>query len=320
MKRSLVDSCLVLSHELYERSKYRNITTGWSTTRIWRRLINCASVTQFTVRAKMWTLVLLYMLLWTGHSLSAPIQVANHDKLVLVTGGARGIGKATCLWLAKKGYQVAVNYRTNSELADQVVQEIKDGGGTAAAFQADVSEEHEVTQLFDAVCAHFGCPPNGLVNNAGVMESMEKDILKVTKDTLEYDFKVNTLGPFLCTKEFVRRCSTQNGGSGGSIVCVSSVSAESAQILAYGMSKAAMEVMVTGLSKTLPLGGIRINTVVPGLTDTGLASPEIIEVMKGFIPLRRAGQPIEVAKAIEFLLSDESSYCSGTKIRVAGGL
>ena len=265
----------------------------------------------------MWTLYLTSALLWTVHSLSA---ATPNSKLVIVTGGARGIGKATCLLLAERGYQVAVNYRTNAELAEQVVQEITDAGGKAAAFRADVSDEQQVIQLFDDVCAHFDLIPTGLVNNAGVMESMEKDIMKVSTETLEYDFKVNTMGPFFCTKEFVKRCSTKNGGIGGSIVCVSSVSAESAQILAYGMSKAALEVMVTGLSKTLPLEGIRINTVVPGLTDTGLASPEIMEVMKGFIPLRRAGNPTEVAKAIAFLLSDESSYCSGTKIRVAGGL
>ena len=246
------------------------------------------------------------------HSLELLIAIRN--------GGSRGIGKATCLLLAQRGYQVAVNYCTNSELADQVVNEIRALGGNAAAFEADVSDEKQVTQLFDDVCAHFGMPPTGLVNNAGVMESMEKDLLKVSTKTLQLDYNVNTMGPFLCTKEFVKRCSTKFGGKGGSVVCVSSVSAESAQILAYGMSKAALEVMVTGLSKTLPLEGIRINTVVPGLIDTGLASPEIMQVMKGFIPMRRAGEPSEVAKAIEFLLSDNSSYCSGTKIRVSGGL
>ncbi|KAI2495434.1 Short-chain dehydrogenase reductase sdr [Fragilaria crotonensis] len=122
------------------------------------------------------------------------------------------------------------------ELADQVVQEIIDAGGKAAAFQADVSDEQQVIQLFDDVCA-FRCAPTGLVNNAGIMEPMEKDLLKVSTETLENDFKVNAMGPFFCTKEFVKRCSTNNGGVGGSIVCVSSVSAESAQILAYGMSK-----------------------------------------------------------------------------------
>lgn len=262
----------------------------------------------------MWNLLLVFALLSTGHSLATP------NKLVVVTGGSRGIGKATCLLLAERGYQVAVNYRTNSELADQVVKEITEAGGKAAAFQADVSDEQQVQQLFDDVCGHFDMAPTGLVNNAGIMEGMEKDILKVSTETLEQDFKVNTMGPFFCTKEFVKRCSTKHGGNGGAIVCVSSVSAESALILAYGMSKAAIEVMVNSLSKTLPLEGIRINTVVPGLTDTGLASPEIMEVMNDFIPLRRAGEPLEVAKAIAYLLSDESSYCSGTKLRVAGGL
>lgn len=247
-------------------------------------------------------------------------SAGSGSKLVVVTGGARGIGKATCLLLASKGYQVAVNYRSNTELAEEVVAEIKKGGGNAAAFQADVSDEDQVEQMFDDVCGHFDMAPTGLVNNAGIMEKMEKDILQVSGDTLEQDLRVNTMGPFFCTKAFVKRCSTKHGGNGGSVVVVSSVSAESAMVLAYGMSKAAVEAMVNGLSKTLPLEGIRINTVVPGLTDTGLAAPEIIETMSGFIPLRRAGEPVEIAKAIAFLLSDESSYCSGTKIRVAGGL
>lgn len=262
--------------------------------------------------------LLCCLLLVSTNALASPAA----KKLVVVTGGARGIGKATCLWLAEKGYQVAVNYNKNAELAKEVVKEIEQGGGTAEAFQADVSDEDQVTKLFDSVCSHFDMNPMGLVNNAGVMEPMEKDLLQVSSETLEHDLRVNCMGPFFCTKEFVKRCSTKEeiGGAGGSVVVVSSVSAESAQILAYGMSKSALEAMVTGLSKTLPLEGIRINTVVPGLIDTGLASPEIMDVMKDFIPLRRPGEPLEVAKAVEYLLSDESSYCTGTKIRVAGGL
>jgi NAD(P)-dependent dehydrogenase (short-subunit alcohol dehydrogenase family) len=242
------------------------------------------------------------------------------DKLVVVTGGARGIGRATCLLLASRGYQVAVNFQSNTNLAEELVKEIEAAGGKAKAFQADISDEKQVEKMFDDVCEHFDMTPTGLVNNAGIMEAMEKDLLKVSSDTLERDLRVNTIGPFLCTKAFVKRCSTKTGGRGGSIVVVSSVSAESAQILAYGMSKAASEAMVIGLSKTLPLEGIRINTVIPGLTDTGLAKPEIIATMSGFIPLRRAADPSEIAKAIAFLLSDESSYCSGTKLRIAGGL
>lgn len=243
-------------------------------------------------------------------------------KLVLVTGGSRGIGKATCLLLGERGYQVAVNYCKEGNEAEEVVSEIESKGGKAAAFQCDIGEEQQVVKMFDDVKKHFGMLPTGLVNNAGVMEAMEKDILKVSTETLERDFRVNTMGTFFCTREFVKHCSKNNdsGGKGGSIVVVSSVSAESAQILAYGMSKAALEAMVTGLSKTLPLEGIRINTIAPGLIDTGLASPDIIEKMSGFIPLRRAGGPAEVAQAIEFLLSDASSYCSGAKLRVAGGL
>jgi len=272
---------------------------------------------------------------------------STDDKLVLVTGGARGIGKATCLLLASRGYQVAVNYRSNKKAAQDVVDEIQQTcpDTNVMAFQADVSQEKQVEKLFDNVTKHFGMNPTGLVNNAGVMEPMEKDIAKITRETLDRDFATNTYGPFFCTREFVKRTSTKNGGKGGSIVNVSSISADGGQIgaynvvvwinaccivvllltlsscaVAYAMSKCAMEAMVNGIAKTLPLEGIRINTVVPGLTDTGMATPEQIEMMSGVIPMRRAGEPMEIAKAIEYLLSDESSYCSGARLRASGGL
>jgi NAD(P)-dependent dehydrogenase (short-subunit alcohol dehydrogenase family) len=236
-----------------------------------------------------------------------------------VTGGSRGIGRATCLLLAQKGYDVALNYCQDKDAANEVIQE-NTGVGKIVSFQADISEPDQVVKLFQDIENEFQRNPTGLVANAGVMEPMQKDVTKIENDILLRDFKTNAGGPFYCTKEFVKRASTKNGGDGGSIVCVSSISAESAQILAYGMSKAALEAMVSGLSKTLPLEGIRINTVQPGLIDTGLASPEILEVMSGVIPARRAGRPSEVAAAIEYFLSDESKYCSGTKFRIAGGL
>jgi NAD(P)-dependent dehydrogenase (short-subunit alcohol dehydrogenase family) len=242
------------------------------------------------------------------------------EKLVLVTGGSRGIGKATCLLLASKGYQVALNYKTNQEAAQAVVDEIQAPKGKAIAFQADVSKEEEVERLFDQVTEAFGMTPTGLVNNAGVMEPMEKDICNISKETLDKDLATNTYGPFFCTREFVKRASTKRGGKGGSIVNVSSISADGGQVVAYAMSKAAMEAMVAGIAKTLPLEGIRINSVVPGLVDTGMATPEQVEILSGYIPMRRAGEPREIAQAIEYLLSDASSYCTGAKLRISGGL
>ncbi|KAL3924400.1 MAG: hypothetical protein SGILL_001076 [Bacillariaceae sp.] len=252
---------------------------------------------------------------------------SNSDKLVLVTGGSRGIGRATCLLLAQKGYNVALNYCQDERAAQSVVEELEStrssddsNTGKIVPFQCDISKPDQVQEMFQNIQEHFQQNPTGLVNNAGVMEPMQKDITKIENEILWRDYQTNACGPFYCTKEFVSRASTNYGGSGGSIVCVSSISAESAQILAYGMSKAALEAMVAGLSKTLPLEGIRINTIQPGLIDTGLASPEILEVMSGVIPARRAGEPREVAAAIEYFLSDASGYCSGTKFRIAGGL
>jgi NAD(P)-dependent dehydrogenase (short-subunit alcohol dehydrogenase family) len=229
--------------------------------------------------------------------------------------------------LAQKGYNVALNYRHDEAAAQSVVAECATSSsdqsatmGTIVPFQADISQPEQVVKLFQDIEAHFQRNPSGLVNNAGVMEPMQKDVTKIDNDVLWRDYETNACGPFYCTKEFVKRAAKSRGGTGGSIVCVSSISAESAQILAYGMSKAAMEAMVAGLSKTLPLEGIRINIVQPGLIDTGLASPDILEVMSGVIPARRAGRPNEVAAAIEYFLSDGSQYCSGTKLRIAGGL
>lgn len=242
--------------------------------------------------------------------------------LVVVTGGSRGIGRATCLLLASKGYDVALNYCQDETAAKKVVEmsQSNSDSGSVVTFQADISDPTQVARLFEQVEAHFDRVPTGLVANAGVMEPMEKDVTKIATDILLRDFKTNAAGPFYCTQEFVKRASTKYGGAGGSIVCISSISAESAQILAYGMSKAALEAMVNGLSKTLPLEGIRINTIQPGLIDTGLASPEIMEVMSGVIPCRRPGRPEEVAAAVAYFLSDESAYCTGTKLRIAGGL
>jgi NAD(P)-dependent dehydrogenase (short-subunit alcohol dehydrogenase family) len=257
--------------------------------------------------------------LCTSTSTHTSSRSNNSDKLVLVTGGSRGISRATCLLLASKGYKVALNYCTSADAAKSVVAEAPE---QIMAFQADVSDPDQVAKLFDDIKQHFHANLTGLVNNAAVMEAMEKDITKYSHETLIRDLKTNPCGPFYCTQEFVRQASTTKhpAGKGGSIVCISSISAKSAQILAYGMSKAALEAMVNGLSKNLPLEGIRINIVQPGLIDTGLASPDIMEAMSGVIPARRPGKPVEVARAIEFLLSDASAYCSGAKLRIAGGL
>lgn len=130
----------------------------------------------------------------------------DDSKLVIVTGGTCGIGRATCLLLASHGYQVAVNYKSNKDAAQKVVNDITTsfGNGKAMAFQADVSEEVQVQQLFDQVIQHFGKNPSGLVTNAGVMEPMQNDITKITKETLDTDFATNTYGPFFCTREFVK--------------------------------------------------------------------------------------------------------------------
>ena len=292
---------------------------------------SAADRVRFIVIAMLALLLLLSLAVVEALSSTTPPTTSTTSSttvkpLVVVTGGSRGIGRATCLLLASKGYDVALNYCQDEAAAESVVNDssskadVDENMGTIVPFQADISDPEQATKLFQDIEEHFQRVPTGLVANAGVMEPMEKDVTKIERNILLRDFQTNAAGPFYCTQEFVKRASTKSGGNGGSIVCISSISAESAQILAYGMSKAALEAMVNGLSKTLPLEGIRINTIQPGLIDTGLASPDIMEVMSGIIPCRRPGRPEEIAAAVEYFLSDNSAYCSGTKLRIAGGL
>lgn len=252
------------------------------------------------------------------------------NKLILVTGGSRGIGQATSILLASKGYDVAINYRSDTVSAHNVWDEIQsmknddNGIGDAMTFQADVSKEEEVSRLFQNIHQHFGRDPDGLVNNAGIVGERipNNDITLMSTPDLQKVIETNTYGPFYCIREFVSRVSTQKeGGKGGTIVNVSSGAAYiGTGNLFYSMSKGALDSMMIGLSQSLPrLHGIRINSVVPGMTETDMCTPEQIEANKHLVPMGRGGKPEEVAESILFLLGENSYFCCGAKIRVAGG-
>ena len=251
-------------------------------------------------------------------------MTAAMRKVVLVTGGGRGIGAATALLAARRGYAVAVNYLRDADAADEVVARIVADGGEATAFQADVADEEQVAGLFARVDARFG-RLDALVNNAGVLETqMRLDCMDAARVRRVLD--ANVVGPLLCCREAVRRMSTRHGGQGGAIVNVSSVAAltgSPGEYVDYAASKGALDTLTRGLAQEVAQEGIRVNGVRPGFIYTGMhasgGEPGRVDRVKAFVPMRRGGQPEEVAQAILWLLSDEASYSTGGFIDVAGG-
>ena len=245
-------------------------------------------------------------------------------KVVLVTGGGRGIGAATALLAARRGYAVAVNYLRDADAADEVVARIVADGGDAVALQADVAVEAQVAGLFARVDARFG-RLDALVSNAGVLETQMR-LESMDAARVRRVLEANVVGPLLCCREAVLRMSTRHGGQGGAIVNVSSVAAltgSPGEYVDYAASKGALDTLTRGLAQEVAQEGIRVNGVRPGFIYTGMhasgGEPGRVDRVKAFVPMRRGGQPEEVAQAIVWLLSDEASYSTGGFIDVAGG-
>lgn len=245
--------------------------------------------------------------------------------IVLVTGGSRGIGAATARLAAERGYAVCVNFRANESAAKAVVADIeRGGGGQAIAVRADVSVESEVVRLFETVDARFG-PVAALVNNAGILD-LQTRVEHMAADRLARIFATNVTGAFLCAREAVRRMSTSRGGAGGAIVNVSSRAAQlgaPGEYVDYAASKAALDALTVGLAKEVAAEGIRVNGVRAGIIFSDIhasgGEPGRVDRLGPTLPMRRGGHPVEVARAILWLLSDEASYSTGTFIDVAGG-
>jgi len=245
-------------------------------------------------------------------------------KIVLVTGGGRGIGAATVQLAAARGYAVCVNYRRNEAAAAAVVAGIEAAGGTAIAVGADVASEDDVVRLFETVASRLG-PLTALVNNAGVLETQTR-VEHIDAARLDRVFATNVTGAFLCAREAVRRMSTARGGAGGAIVNVSSRAAQlgaPGEYVDYAASKAALDALTTGLAREVAGEGIRVNGVRPGIIRTEIhasgGEPNRVDRLGPTQPMKRAGEAIEVARAILWLLSEEASYSTGTFIDVAGG-
>jgi len=251
-------------------------------------------------------------------------QEITLSKVLLITGGSRGIGAATALLAASQGYAVAVNYTANSLAADEVVRQIRASGGTAITVQADVAVEADVLVMFKKVDAKLG-RLTALVNNAGVVD-MTSRVDAMRLERLQRMFAINVFGSFMCAREAIKRMSTRYEGGGGAIVNVSSAAARlgaPGQYVDYAAAKGAIDTFTLGLAKELAAEGIRVNAVRPGIIETEIHAsgglPNRVRDLSPQVPMQRAGTAAEVAEAIVWLISEKSAYSTGSIIDVAGG-
>jgi NAD(P)-dependent dehydrogenase (short-subunit alcohol dehydrogenase family) len=243
---------------------------------------------------------------------------------VLITGGSRGIGAATAMLAAERGWDVAVNYARDADAANGVVAAVRGAGRRALAVQADVADEAQVLAMFERVDRELP-PLEALVNNAGIVDVATR-VDELTVARLARMFGTNVIGSIVCAREAVRRLSTKHGGTGGAIVNVSSAAARlgaPGQYVDYASSKGAIDTFTVGLAREVATEGVRVNAVRPGVIDTEIhaagGEPDRARRLAPIIPMQRAGTAREIATAIVWLLSAEASYTTGSIIDVSGG-
>lgn len=244
---------------------------------------------------------------------------------VLITGASRGIGRATALLAADRGWPVAINYRKDARAAAETAAEVQRRGARATTIQGDVSVEADVVAMFAKAQADLG-PLQGVVINAGITAPAMR-LADMTAERLQKMFQVNVLGAYLCAREAARALSTSRGGNGGSVVLVSSGAARFGSpgtYVDYAGSKAALDTLAIGLAKELGAEGVRVNAIRPGLVETGIhattGDPDRARKLGAATPLGRPGTPEEIGEAIVWLLSDSASYVTGSVLDVSGGL
>ena len=245
--------------------------------------------------------------------------------VVLVTGGSRGIGAAVSRLAAARGYDVAVNYRSDRKAADEVVDACRQHGAKAVAIAANVAVEAEVIALFEQAAAELG-PLRHLVNNAGITGRSSR-LERAEASAIRECIDINVTGPIVVAREATRRLARSLGGPGGSIVNISSVAAglgSPGEYVWYAASKGAIDSFTIGLAKELATDGVRVNAVSPGMVETDIHEKSTgdrgrVERIRPHIPMQRIGRPEEIAEAVLFLMSDAASYMTGANLTVAGG-
>jgi NAD(P)-dependent dehydrogenase (short-subunit alcohol dehydrogenase family) len=240
--------------------------------------------------------------------------------VLLIAGGSRGIGAATAKLAGARGYDVAVNYKTNSNAAVGVVDAVKKAGGRAIAVQGDMALEKDIERVFDATTDGLG-PITHFVHSSGIIGDNSR-LDEVSSATIREVLDLDTFGALLCLRACVRHMSTKHGGKGGSVVMLSSMAAPlggANECVWYAAAKAGVDSMVIGVSREVAKEGMRVNAITPGVIDTDIQPPGRVERVTPMLPMGRAGQADEVAEAVLFLLSDGASYINGANLRVSGG-
>ena len=248
----------------------------------------------------------------------------NVREVMLITGASRGIGAATAVLAAERGYDVAISFRRDSGAAESVAEQVRARRARAVTIRADIASEDDVERMFATVDSELGTLAV-LVNNAGTLD-LQMRLDEMSTERIERTLRVNVVGVFLCCRAAVRRMSTRYGGGGGRIVNVSSAAARmgsAREYIDYAASKGAVDTMTVGLANEVAEEGIRVNAVRPGIVYTELhalgGEPERVDRVKIAVPMKRGGEPAEIAHAVLWLASNDSSYCTGSFVDASGG-
>ena len=243
------------------------------------------------------------------------------SKVLLITGASAGIGAATAKLAAEAGYDLALNYRSDTQGAEIVAQTVRAFGVRAELFQADVADPDQVEAMFKAIDASFG-RIDALANNAGIVDQ-GAPVTAFTHGRLKRMFDVNVIGAMLVAKEAVIRMQAQGGGSIVNVSSVASRTGSANEYVDYAASKAAIDTFTKGLAEEVAAQGIRVNSLRPGITDTEIhakgGAPDRAARLAHKIPMQRPGTAEEIARAILFLLSEDASYITGSTLDVSGG-